>query len=87
MPSQKPESGASESKESWTDSLPNYLKETEPLELEHIPIQVALLTGELVYLRRKLESAERTISWLVRRYDRYRADNGLPDPSRIVGTK
>jgi hypothetical protein len=69
------------------DCLPNYLKETEPLPIEHIPIQVALLTGELVYLRRRLESAERTITFLVRRYERYRDDSAdsLPARERITG--
>jgi hypothetical protein len=40
-----------------TPSLPSYLRETEPLELEDVPLQVALLTMEVAALRQKMEQA------------------------------
>ena len=36
------------------DCLPAFLRETEPLELDQLPLQVALLTMELASIRMKL---------------------------------
>jgi hypothetical protein len=39
--------------------LPPYLLRTEPMELEDIPLQVALLTMEIANMRRSLEALTR----------------------------
>jgi hypothetical protein len=39
---------------SQNDDLPPFLNITDPLELEHIPLQVALLTMEIAAMRRLL---------------------------------
>lgn len=38
--------------------LPPYLRETEPMEPEFLPLQVALLTMEVVALRARLTALE-----------------------------
>jgi hypothetical protein len=38
-------------------SLPSYLRETEPLEIEDVPLQLALLTMEVAALREKMAEA------------------------------
>ena len=42
--------------DSAKDLLPPYLNNTEPLEPEDIPLQVALLTMEMAALRQKLST-------------------------------
>ena len=37
------------------DPLPNYLRETEPLEIEAVPLQLALLTMEVRAQREALQ--------------------------------
>jgi hypothetical protein len=81
MPSPKPATAASASRPSSTGlpplsptiERPPYLLNTEPLELEAVPLQVALLTAEMDYLRQRLSRAEATLSYLVKRDGRYAA--------------
>jgi hypothetical protein len=45
---------------------PPYLMNTEPLELEDLPLQVALLTMEVASLRDKLMAATRLLEEMAR---------------------
>lgn len=38
--------------------LPSYLTETNPMELEDVPLQLALLTMEVAQLRLKIQELE-----------------------------
>ena len=38
-----------------SNPLPPFLRETEPMELEHVPLQLALLTMEVAEQRKALE--------------------------------
>lgn len=42
--------------------LPSYLRDTDPLELEHIPLQVALLTMELAQHHQLLKQILKRLS-------------------------
>jgi hypothetical protein len=83
MPSPKPATAADASKPSLISlrailecphdqGLPSYLHNTEPMDVEALPIQVALLTAEVAWLRHNLVRTMNTVSWLVKIYDRGR---------------
>lgn len=38
-----------------SDPLPSFLMETQPMELEDVPLQLALLTMEVASLRRQIK--------------------------------
>lgn len=48
------------------DLLPPYLHNTEPLEMEDIPLQLALVTMEVAEMRNKLAAMSRAFSELAR---------------------
>ena len=91
MPSPKPETPPDASKPSSTSlppileppsgaDLPSYLHNMEPLEVEALPLQVALLTSEVAHLRDSLLKTMRTVSYLVKICDR-----GRPPIAGILG--
>jgi hypothetical protein len=47
-----------------TDQRPPYLNNTEPMEIEDVPLQVALLTGELAELRSRIVSLDHHLEML-----------------------
>jgi hypothetical protein len=49
--------------------LPPYLLATEPMEVSELPLQVALLTGELVYLRQVIAILTDQVEYLLTRLD------------------
>jgi hypothetical protein len=48
--------------------LPPYLRETEPLEIEDLPLQVSLLTMELAVIRPLCAELQAQIQWLTDRF-------------------
>jgi hypothetical protein len=45
------------------DDVPPYLSNTDPLEMADLPLQVALLTGELALQRRALGQLLQEMEW------------------------
>jgi hypothetical protein len=43
------------------ETLPPFLRETDPMDIESLPLQVALLTMEMAALRGRLERLETAV--------------------------